>query len=39
MTRDGQIVLDAWLRAGLWLFLICGSVGGFFYIFHAAFGG
>lgn len=29
---------EAWLRFGFYLFLIVGSIGGFFYIFHAAFG-
>lgn len=37
MTRDNQIMLDAWLRVGVALFLLIGSIGGFFYIIHAAF--
>lgn len=33
MTRDNEIMLEAWLRAAWWLFLFVGGIGGCFYIF------
>jgi len=38
MTRDNQIVVDAWIRIGIALFLLVGGIGGFAYLFKSAFG-